>query len=348
MPFASPVEFFVVGSVNGGIPQMRKNFSIKKGDNLVLYPVAVEDSTYYSLVDSFLYKDGTVKQVHAEPRKLKAVKKSRIRWFEVSPFLTEYDNLNPPEGERAIFWFAPIKYDVVFRQSCNLKKPLSFFEFKGEDILGTYYLTFRFDATGETLEQLDSHSFSDIKPVHRRYPYQVVQITVRSAETYMGYLTELFNTPFILSPKRLNTGDHQTDIRVGSDCAEFAIYGKRRQGYEVKYIGIKGIYRYLDEISVAPLQPGEDGVYTDNHLNVIETGEGGVEPGDIIHFGEHVSVFYRDAGFEGLLDMQDSILQSSIPTPVYTTLENSGFSELPIRVFKWKEKLEPIWENPFP
>lgn len=326
---------------------MQKNFSIKTGDELILYPVAVKDSVYYSLADSFIYKDGSVKKTQAEPRKLPEIKKTRVRWFEVSPVLKEYDNLNPPDESSPVFWFAPIEYNVNFMKNYSLRTPLSFFGLKPNSTLGTYYLTFRFDPADEALELLDSINFSDIKPVHMRYPYQVVQITVRADDTYMGYLAELFNTPFILPPKRLTTGDHQTDLRAGSDCAEFAIYGKRRQGYEVKYIGPRGIYRYLDEISPAPLRPGEDGVYTDEDMNVIDVGERGVEPGDIIHFGEQVSVFYKDAGFEGLLDSRDSILQCYVPAPHYTTLEHSGFFHLPIRVFKWKQDLDPIWKNPW-
>ncbi|MBD3286280.1 hypothetical protein GF359_07015 [candidate division WOR-3 bacterium] len=347
MPFASPVDFFIAGSVNGGVPEMRKNFSIKTGDELILYPVAVMDSQYFSPADSFRYTDGSIKKVEADPGKLAEIKRAKVRWFKISPVLKEYDNLNPPDERSPIFWLAPVEYNVEYSDQSRLRKPLSFFDLMPEETLGTFYLTFRFDPTGEALEVMDSLSFADIKPVHMRHPYKVVQITVRADDTYMGYLTELFNTPFILPPKRLNTGDHQTDIRVGSDCAEFAIYGKRRQGLEVKYLGPRGIYHYLDEISPGVMRPGFDGVYTDDDNNVLDVGEGGVQPGDIIHFGEQVSVFYRDVGFEGLLDKQDSLLQSYEPAPHYTTLEYSGFFHLPVRVFRWKEDIDPIWDNPW-
>ena len=69
---------------------------------------------------------------------------------------------------------------------------------------------------------------------------------------------------------------HQTDLRVCVDCAELAIYGKRRQGFNIPYCGPRGINNYLEEIS-------PDSIFN----------------GCIVHFGDQVDVIYSDEGVKG-------------------------------------------------
>jgi hypothetical protein len=182
-------------------------------------------------------------------------------------------------------------------------------------------------------------TFSDTRPLHRRFSRQVIQIIIRSDDSYVGHLYELFNTPFILPPKPLPGSGHQTDLRVGSDCAEFAIYGMRRMGYDIPYAGPRGIYHYLAEISSSLMYPDSAGVYRDKEGETFKVA-GSLERGDIIHFGEQVSVFYADQGVPGILDKNDLLIQSYTPSPHITTIENCGFYHLPFRIFEWSVKTD--------
>jgi hypothetical protein len=136
---------------------------------------------------------------------------------------------------------------------------------------------------------------------------------------------------------------HETDARMGSDCAAFAIYGKRRQGFQVPYCGPLWIYRYLSAIVGSPLRPipfEQTEVYVTPDNRPIRVGPGGLQAGDIVHFGEQVSVFYRDAGIIGLLDKDDLLFQCYGSQPTITTVKDCGFYHLPARVYKWKEDLK--------
>ena len=60
-------------------------------------------------------------------------------------------------------------------------------------------------------------------------PENTLEIVVRRDDTYVGYATELIGVPFVFWPKEV-VGGHQTDLRMGADCAATVIYGKRRMG----------------------------------------------------------------------------------------------------------------------
>jgi len=80
----------------------------------------------------------------------------------------------------------------------------------------------------------------------------------------------------------------------------------QQPGYRVPYDGLRGIYPYLHELHSGPLYHqvyGSTEAYVNEEGKVISTDD--LRPGDIIHFGEQVSVFYREAGVPGVLDKDD-------------------------------------------
>ena len=166
---------------------------------------------------------------------------------------------------------------------------------------------------------------------------------VRPDDTYLGYLSELLNTPFIIAPMFSNNGLHQTDLRIGSDCAALAIYGKRRQGVGIPYAGPRGILKYLSPLTPTELQPvnyNSTEVYVDQQGHTVKIGDQGLQPGDIIHFGEQVAVFYQDNGIKGILDKDDYLFESYGNSPHITTLAQSGFYHKAIRVFRWADSMD--------
>lgn len=224
----------------------------------------------------------------------------------------------------------PIKYN---QKLIDVKtNSFNFFEkfYKGN--YGTYYLRVK-----NRENDFDKNEVFETHNILNKFEANcLLQVIYRSDDSYFGYLTELFNTPFILSPRRID-GYHQTNERIGSDCAAFAIYGKRRQGYDVFYGGPRGIYNYLEPVidSVIYLDMhSKDGIYKDVNKNPISTINT-LKAGDIIHFKEQVSVFYKDEGILGLLDENDLLIQSYDKTPYITTIKDNGFYKKPFKIFRW-------------
>jgi len=72
----------------------------------------------------------------------------------------------------------------------------------------------------------------------------------------------------------------------------------------------------------------------------VPTAGDGLRRGDIVHFGDQVSVFYADAGMEGVLDLSDTLLQCWIGGPRFCTVAESGFAHLPVRVYRWVDETD--------
>lgn len=166
----------------------------------------------------------------------------------------------------------------------------------------------------------------------------VIQISLRPFDTYIGYLYELINTPFVMTPRRTPDGSHQSDDKLGTDCAGLAVYGKQRQGYNYLYLGPRGITKYLVPMGDGSYQPvtrGEITTYENEEGNQADVGENGLCPGDILHFGAQVSIFLEDRGIQGILDSQDMVIQSWFDGTHVCSVEDNGFFGMPVRLYRW-------------
>jgi hypothetical protein len=251
------------------------------------------------------------------------------RWFQIAPELRAYNN-RPGEHAR----LAPIRY----RRTAANAVPSSRIELSFETP-GTRY----FCAGAVTPER-----FTTAEPIQRKYAGRVVQVVVRAGDSYEEFLEELLGTPFVMGPAVVPGGWHQTDQRVGSDCASFATYGRRRMGRPVPYAGPVGIVRFLRPLGSGPLAPpGADGVYRDTRGRRIRVGGDSLRPGDIVHFGAQVAVFHADRGTRGVLDADDLLFQSWRTTPYVTAIRASGFFDHAIRLYRWRDvvRLIPRWKT---
>ncbi|MFB6305972.1 MAG: hypothetical protein ABEH43_03115 [Flavobacteriales bacterium] len=140
----------------------------------------------------------------------------------------------------------------------------------------------------------------------------IIQIINKTHKGFIGYLEELLNVPFVLPPKKLLGEAHQTDLRLGVDCAELAIYGKRRQGYKIPYCGPRGIKKYLKPTSK-------------------------LTKGTIIHFGFQVSVLYEDKGQIGHLDNNDLLIHAYKDKAEIKKLGNTDLKKRSYQLYQWKE-----------
>ncbi|MEM6719290.1 MAG: hypothetical protein AAF611_08260 [Bacteroidota bacterium] len=141
---------------------------------------------------------------------------------------------------------------------------------------------------------------------------EIYQIVYTKSSGYLGHLEELLNLPFVLSPEFLSEYGHQTDLRVTTDCAELAIYGKRRQGMKVPYCGPRGITNYLEKT---------------NHI----------EKGIILHFGHQVSVLYEDRGIPNKIDGEDLLIHAYKLKAEIIPLKATNLHNTPYITYQWKQ-----------
>ena len=138
----------------------------------------------------------------------------------------------------------------------------------------------------------------------------VIQIVKRDTNDYVGLLEEMIHVPFVMPPRLLYQG-HQTDLRLAVDCAELAIYGKRRQGYNIPYCGPKKIVDYLNE------------TYS-------------IKRGTVINFGFQISVVYKDKGIIGKLDSQDLLIHAYKDKVEIISFENTDLNGRIYKMYEWK------------
>jgi hypothetical protein len=132
-------------------------------------------------------------------------------------------------------------------------------------------------------------------------------------------------------------GRNQADLRVLVDCAELAIYGKRRQGFKLPYVGPHKISHYLEKAHPDTLEPDGKGPYRGavSH-RPFSLSQNGVKEGDILHFGDQVSILFEDRGRKGLLDPDDLMLYTYNHPPKISSLRDSEFRNRPLKVYRWK------------
>ena len=225
---------------------------------------------------------------------LELVSSEEKYWFFYNPVLKEYNNLLNGAN-----YLEEIEYKTTLvsdrksnRIEMNNLKP------------GTYYIG--------VLSQPEFIKIASSNPIHLTNK-NIIQVVVRANDSYLGFLTEQLGLPFILPPKMVGKYGHQTDLRIGADCAELAIYGRRRMGYNIPYCGPNGILKYLDT--------------TDS-----------VSDGTIIHFGYQVSIVYKDKGEIGRLDGKDLIIHAINDRVKIEEFRNSDLKDKEFKLYNWKTK----------
>jgi hypothetical protein len=312
------------GSVDGGRPLVRNEFRLRKSEKLLL---------------SFGPTNEVASSIPGPPGR------GGPFWYRFEPVRREYSNLGDPgrlNGQSGRV--EPIDYVKIPLVELDGRAEIDFDRVVPPDVLGTFYIGV--DVLGGGVSAPTRPDvISESAPLHLKYSHWIIQVTRRADDSYIGYLTELFRTPFIIAPKITEYAAHETESRIGSDCAAFAIYGKRQQGYRVPYCGPFWIHQYLNELAGSPAAPASMGsrvLYVDSSKKGVKVGAGGLEPGDIVHFGEQVSVFYADAGVTGVLDEDDLLIQCYLAGPEIKRIKDSGFAHRRARLFKWRTDLSRL------
>lgn len=163
---------------------------------------------------------------------------------------------------------------------------------------------------------------------------ELPRVTVRRDDTYLGWLTELFNTPYIWG----SAGDdrvHQAERRIGSDCADFVTYGIRRLGHEIPYTSSFQLGTFLRPLHRSS-GAGSDGLFRDPAGEPIPIGPGGVRPGDVLRFPGHVGAFVRDEPPLGVLSDSDVMIHTCWNEPTEEPLRDSDYARQPMEIGRWK------------
>jgi hypothetical protein len=333
--YTNNFDFFLTASIDGGLPEKKYVYFITKGQQLKFHIIIKKEKILYS--DTKYFKvNGKIYKTNPLTSNF-----NNYDWIIIKPILKEYSNLWIDDNCNKLYsHIAPILYKKEYLHIKNNLPVLNFNKIIGKENYGTYYFTINLKDKFKLVKKNKNLFFSSQSFLPKQFSNKIVQVVYRKDNTYLGYLTELFNTPFIMCPKHLDNHFHETEYRIGSDCAAFAIYGMRRMGYNIPYCGPRYIYNYLDPIGkgIYHLKMFKNTlIYINENCEKISVNKKGLQPGDILHFREQVSVFYKDLGIKGILDKDDLLIQSYNETPYITSIEESGFDKHPARFYKWKK-----------
>jgi hypothetical protein len=270
--------------------------------------------------------------LHAELRP--ATRGAAFRWYRLEPTTFSTDNTRPA------FHWSQVAYEVQELESCRGQatcpadvSPRRMPRNPHLEGLGT--MAFAVEATLPDGRRVSSPGVAsqDRGGLSR----DVFRVTVRRDDGYLGYLTELVNTPYIFGSAGPE-GRHQADLLVGSDCADLAVYGIRRLGKDVPYVSTWTLEKHAPKVAVAETR-GAQGALLDARGQPITVGPGGaVKEGDLLLFPDsrHVAVLWEDLPPEGVLDEGDLMIHTCWAPPTVEPIAQSGCASLPVRVLRFR------------
>lgn len=268
---------------------------------------------------------------------LKAVvtgaKPKDVRWFKLEPKTTSIDNTQPS------FHFAPIEYVENEVEACRGKLECAADSAPQvlpavPEVNGAGTLAWQVRVTPEKGAELKTPGLEAVR--RGGLTRAVMRVTFRKDDSYLGYLSELVNTPYIFGSAGPN-GDNQTDNLVGADCADFAVYGRRRMGIATEFTNTYDFDRTAPlsatAVSIDPsgVVKGSDGA------NLALPSK--ARPGDVLHFpnSRHVAVLYEDREPFGVLDANDLMFHTCWAPPKIEPIGASSCASLPWRVLRFPD-----------
>jgi len=162
----------------------------------------------------------------------------------------------------------------------------------------------------------------------------VTRVSIRTDDSYLGYLTEMYGQPYIWASAGLSQSSHQSERLEGSDCADFVVYGARRMGANIPYTWT-GALPQVTKLLAPGGTRGEDGVYRDGRGRPLPF----TRAGDIVLFPRHVGVLTEDRGQAGVLDDQDLMMHTLFDSPKQQAIADSGYADRPVELRRFKQDL---------
>jgi len=170
---------------------------------------------------------------------------------------------------------------------------------------------------------------------------RVSRVALRRDDTYLGRLTELFNTPYIWGSAGDPAAAHQAERLIGADCADFIVYGARRLGKELPYRATWHLPEVASTVARAARVDAAGRFVTERGQPVpIGEGPGQVRPGDLLLFPGHVGALVEDRPPLGVLDLEDVLVHTYWAPPCEQPLRETAYTRSRVRVLRWKRALQ--------
>lgn len=236
-----------------------------------------------------------------------------VHWFKIEPTVGALDNTTPS------FHFELVTYAETSLPLCEgqlscaaditpTKLP------KVAALPGVGTMAFRVELVSTQGVKLSTPGMTSTK--YGGLTSDVYRVAVRRDDTLIGYATELLNTPYIFGSAGPD-GRNQSDLLIGSDCADFIVYARRRSGKKATYTSSYDLDRQ------APLL------------------KEGLKPraGDLVHFpgSRHVAILFEDREPLGVVDENDLILHTCWAPPTVQRLGDTDCVSRPYRVLRFPD-----------
>jgi Bacterial capsule synthesis protein PGA_cap len=126
---------------------------------------------------------------------------------------------------------------------------------------------------------------------------------------FRAALTEQFGLPYLFGSGELSEfSDTGPETNLGADCANFLVYGLRRQGQRIPWSNPKQLREHLDLVAQSAA-PGVPRITPED-----------LQRGTIVHLGTHVAVVIEDRKPLGILDENDLVAHQLPGAPELVTL----------------------------
>jgi hypothetical protein len=164
---------------------------------------------------------------------------------------------------------------------------------------------------------------------------RVSRVALRRDDSYLGHLTELFNTPYIWGSAGEPAAQHQAERLIGSDCADFIVYGVRRLGKSIPYRATWHLPEVTRTLARAE-RVDERGRYVDGRGQPLRIAPDAIQPGDLLLFPGHVGALVEDRPPLGELDANDVLVHTYWAPPRVQPLSETAYARSRVRVLRWK------------
>lgn len=255
-------------------------------------------------------KQGQPVMLHAI---LRGAEANEVHWFKVEPTIGAIDNTTPS------FHFEPVTYAETALPACDGKltcaaditptKLATVPQLPGVGTMAFRVEVISKDGVTLTTPGMTSTKYGGLTP-------DVFRVTLRRDDSLIGYASELLNTPYIFGSAGPD-GRNQSDLLIGSDCADLIIYARRRSGKKATYTSSYEIDRQ------APL---------------LKAGKA-PRAGDLVHFpaSRHVAILFEDREPVGQVDENDLILHTCWAPPTVQRMGDIDCVSRPYRVLRFPE-----------
>ncbi len=321
-PVERPIEAHIVSRATGSDRPADESPKRERADvGVTMYAVLVTEAhghrRYYSDAGRIRLRGKTL-----VARPLKDAPPALFAWFKVEPAVDDLSNTSSGH-----FHVERIDYDEVFVPGWLWQSTVA------ADVHPTLTPdrghglgTMRYELRAYTLAgPLATPGADGPRPRGGGLGAAVHRVSLRSDDTFLGYLTEMFGQPYIWA----STGK-QADALEGSDCADLMVYGWRRAGHQVAYTWTGALPKVTRLLGKG--QRGPDGVYRDSRGRPLPF----TRPGDLILFPRHVGALVADRGQKGVLDDADILMHTLFASPKEQPLADTGYADRPLEVRRWR------------